>query len=74
MKKETFYRLYGKGPRDKKFAAMNINTGERVANLFYANFLNEQQAQIQRENIADYLANNPGWKFEVRKVKVKKVK
>ena len=69
MNSERFYRLYGKGPRDKKFAALNINTGERVANLFYANFLNEEQAQVQRDNIVDYLANNPGWNFEVREVK-----
>ncbi len=69
MKKERFFRLYGKGPTHKKFFAMNINTGECVEKLFYANFLNEEQAQIQRDNIVDYLANNPGWDFEVREVK-----
>ena len=66
-----YFRLYGKGPGDKQFRAMDVRKGVTVLNLFYATILNRDSAERIRSDLGFLHDHNPGWKFEVRKIKEK---
>ena len=61
------YMLYGKGPNDKQFRPMNYKTGERVMNRINASMFCSEQAEGIRGDLPALHADNPGWKFELRK-------
>lgn len=66
---ETYYRVYAKSNEMKRFRAVDLSTGNVVANLIHATLVPAWQLEGLKSYIEEVKQDQPELEFKIQKIK-----